>query len=51
MDGSRHSDEDAQQQIEWVEGAFGKRPHNPALEVVCVYSQQDGTLDLNFHGA
>ena len=40
----------SQQQIEWVEGAFGKRPHNPAFEVVFVYSQQDGTLDLNFHG-
>ena len=40
----------SQQQIEWVEGAFGKRPHNPAFEVVFVYSRQDGTLDLNFHG-
>lgn len=40
----------SQQSIEWVDGEFGRRPHNPAFEVVCVYSQKDGTLDLNFRG-
>jgi hypothetical protein len=30
---------------------FGRRPHNPAFEVIYVYSQKDGTLDLNFRGA
>jgi hypothetical protein len=40
----------SQQSIEWVEGRFRERPHNPAFEVVYVYSQNDGTLDLNFRG-
>ena len=40
----------SQQSIEWVGGEFGRRPHNPAFEVVYVYSQKDGTLDLNFRG-
>ena len=40
----------SQQQIEWVKGAFDQRPHNPTFEVVFVYSQQEGTLDLNFRG-
>ena len=37
----------SQQSIEWVDGQFGRRPHNPAFEVIYVYSQQDGSLDLN----
>jgi len=41
----------SQQSIEWVDGEFGRRPHNPAFEVVFVYSQKDGSLDLNFRGA
>jgi len=41
----------SQQSIEWVEGAFGRRPHNPAFEVVFVYSQKEGSLDLNFRGS
>ena len=41
----------SQQSIEWVDGQFGRRPHNPAFEVVYVYSQQDGSLDLNFRGS
>lgn len=41
----------SQQSIEWVGGEFGRRPHNPAFEVVFVYSQQEGTLDLNFRGS
>ena len=40
----------SQQQIEWVNGAFGRRPHNPAFEVIFVYSQQEGSLDVNFRG-
>ena len=30
----------SQQSIEWVDGEFGRRPHNPAFEVIYVYSQQ-----------
>lgn len=41
----------SQQSIEWVNGEFDRRPHNPAFEVIYVYSQQDGTLDLNFRGS
>ena len=36
--------------IEWQAGEFNARPHNPAFEIVFVYSQADGTLDLNFRG-
>lgn len=41
----------SQQSIEWVNGEFGRRPHNPAFEVIYVYSQKEGSLDLNFRGA
>ncbi len=41
----------SQQSIEWVNGAFDRRPHNPAFEVIYVYSQKEGSLDLNFHGS
>lgn len=41
----------SQQSIEWVDGAFDRRPHNPAFEVIYVYSQKDGSLDLNFRGS
>ena len=37
--------------VEWVDGHFGQRPHHPAFEVIYVYSQPDGTLDLNIRGA
>ena len=40
----------SQQSIELVDGEFGRRPHNPAFEVVYVYSQKNATLDLNFRG-
>jgi hypothetical protein len=40
----------SQQRVEWVDGIFDRRPHHPAFEVVYVYSQRDGTLDLNFRG-
>jgi hypothetical protein len=41
----------SQQAIEWVDGEFGRRPHNPAFEVVYVYSKAEGSLDLNFRGS
>jgi hypothetical protein len=41
----------SQQSVEWVKGEFGRRPHNPAFQVVYIYSQKDGTLDLHFDGA
>jgi hypothetical protein len=41
----------SQRNVEWVEGQFARIPHTPAFEVVYVYSQKDGTLDLNCRGA
>jgi hypothetical protein len=41
----------SQQSVEWVDGTFARRPHNPAFEVIYVYSQKDGSLDLNCRGA
>jgi hypothetical protein len=41
----------SQQSIEWVNGEFGRRPHNPAFEVIYVYAQKEGSLDLNFRGS
>ena len=41
----------SQQNVEWVNGEFGRRPHNPAFEVVFVYSQKEGSLDLNYRGS
>lgn len=41
----------SQQSIEWVNGTFDRRPHNPAFEVIYVYSQNEGSLDLNFRGS
>lgn len=41
----------SQQSIEWVDGQFGRWPHNPAFEVIYVYSQKEGSLDLNFRGS
>lgn len=41
----------SQQAIEWVDGEFGRRPHNPAFEVIFVYSQKEGSLDLNLRGS
>jgi hypothetical protein len=40
----------SQQSYEWVDGEFENRPHTPAFVVVFVYSQDEGTLDLNFQG-
>jgi hypothetical protein len=41
----------SQRNVEWVEGQFERKSHNPAFEVVYVYSEKDGTLDLNYHGS
>jgi hypothetical protein len=41
----------SQQSIEWVDGQFDRRPHNPAFEVIYVYSQREGSLDMNFRGS
>jgi len=41
----------SQQSIEWVDGAFDRRPHNPAFEIIYVYSQKEGSLDLHFRGS
>jgi len=40
----------SQQASEWVDGEFKPRPHNPAFEVIYVYSQKEGSIDLNFRG-
>lgn len=41
----------SQHSIEWVNGQFDCRPHNPAFEIIYVYSKKEGSLDLNFRGA
>jgi hypothetical protein len=41
----------SQESIEWVDGEFDRRPHNPAFEVIYVYTQKEGSLDLNYRGA
>jgi len=41
----------SQQSIEWVNGKFGRRPHNPAFEVIFAYSESEGTLALNYRGS
>ena len=41
----------AQHGAEWEDGERKVRPHNPAFEVVFVYCQAEGTLELNCRGA
>jgi hypothetical protein len=36
----------AQATIEWEDNKFNRRPHNPAFEIIFVYSQNDGELDI-----
>ena len=36
--------------MEWTDGEFIGRRHSPAFEVVFVYSQQEGSMDLSFPG-
>ena len=40
----------SRQSVEWVNGDFGIRPHHPAFEVIFIYSQTEGTLDIYFRG-
>jgi hypothetical protein len=40
-----------QQSLEWEAGQFSRRPHKPAFEVVFVWSEQEGTLELNHRGS
>jgi hypothetical protein len=40
----------SRQSSEWVDGSMDRRPHNPAFEVVFVYSQKEGSLDVNYRG-
>ena len=41
----------AQQSLEWEAGQFSRRPHKPAFEVIFVWSEQEGTLELNHRGS
>jgi hypothetical protein len=40
----------AQASVEWVGKEFKRRPHHPAFEIIFVYSQSDGTLDIYLTG-
>lgn len=46
-----YPEDHSQRAIEWVDGVFNPRPHNPAFEVVFVYSKAEGSLDISFKGA
>jgi len=41
----------SQNSPEWDSAGFAIRPHNPAFEVIFVYSQSEGSLDLNCRGS
>lgn len=40
----------AQASIEWSKGQFARRPRHPAFEVIFVYSQAEGTLEIYLAG-
>jgi len=40
----------AQANLEWVGKEFKRRPHHPAFEIIFVYSQGEGTLDIYLTG-
>ena len=46
-----YPEDHSQRSHDWVKGEFEVRPRNPAFEVVFVYSQAEGSLDLNFRGS
>ena len=46
-----YPEDHSQRSLDWVNGEFEARPHNPAFEVVFVHSQAEGSLDLNFRGS
>jgi hypothetical protein len=41
----------ARTSLEWNKGALERRSHKPAFEIIAVYSQDEGTLDMFFQGA
>jgi len=41
----------SQHGVEWVNGTLDRRPHNPAFEVIYVYSRKKGALDVKFRGS
>jgi len=41
----------SQQSLEWVDGKLKNRLHNPVFQVVFLYSQKEGSLDLNLRGS
>lgn len=41
----------SQQNSEWIDGEFKHRPHTPAFEIIYVYSQKNGSLDVNYRGS
>lgn len=41
----------AGESIEWVDNEFDRRSHNPAFEVVLVWSAGEGALDVNHRGS
>lgn len=46
-----YPEDHSQRAVEWVEGTFAPRPHNPAFEIVFVYCKADGALDISIKGA
>lgn len=40
----------SRQSPEWEGDVFKPRPHNPAFEIVYIWSEAEGTLDLNHRG-
>ena len=45
-----YAEDHSQRGIEWVKDELKPRPHNPIFEVIFVYSQTYGTLDINYKG-
>jgi hypothetical protein len=46
-----YPEDHSRQDVEWVNGDLGSRLHNPAFEIVFVYSQSEGMLDINYQGS
>lgn len=40
----------SRQENEWIDGELAPRPHTPAFEIVYIFSEKEGSLDLNFRG-
>lgn len=40
----------SRQANEWIDGELAPRAHTPAFEIVYVYTEREGSLDLNFRG-